>query len=92
MRNCVTAPKDALLIKAIATEEKLDVAHPEKDLLEMEGMEKEMAYMLASHEITTMEELAEQSVDDLIEFEGIEEEQAARLIMTARAPWFAENK
>ncbi len=84
--------KDALLIKAIATEEKLDVAHPEKDLLEMEGMEKEMAYMLASHEITTMEELAEQSVDDLIAYEGIEEEQAARLIMTARAPWFAEDK
>ncbi len=84
--------KDSLLIKAIATEEKLDVAHPEKDLLEMDGMEKEMAYMLASQDITTREELAEQSVDELIKFEGIEEEQAARLIMTARAPWFAEDK
>lgn len=84
--------KDALLIKAIATEEKLESVHPDDDLLEMEGMEKDLAYLLASHGIKSMEELAEQSVDDLVEIEEIDAEQAARLIMTARAPWFAEEK
>jgi len=39
-----------------------------------------------------MESLAEQSVDDLIEIEGMDEERAAKLIMTARAPWFQEEQ
>jgi N utilization substance protein A len=39
-----------------------------------------------------MEDLAEQSVDELIEVEGIDEAHAAELIMTARAPWFAEEQ
>lgn len=84
--------KDALLIKAIATEEKLDTVHPEKNLLEMEGMDKGLAYTLAGHGIISMEDLADQAVDDLIEIEEIDQERAARLIMTARAPWFAEDK
>jgi len=43
---------------------------------------------LASRGIVTMEDLAEQAVDDLLEIEGLSEERAAELIMTARAPWF----
>jgi N utilization substance protein A len=39
-----------------------------------------------------MEELAEQAVDELLEIEGIDEERAKLLIMTARAPWFADEK
>lgn len=39
-----------------------------------------------------MEDLAEQSVDELTEIEGIDDDQAATLIMTAREPWFAEEK
>jgi N utilization substance protein A len=38
-----------------------------------------------------MEDLAEQAVDDLMDVEGMDEEKAAALIMTARAPWFAEE-
>jgi N utilization substance protein A len=38
-----------------------------------------------------MEDLAEQAVDDLMDIEGMDEEKAATLIMTARAPWFAEE-
>ena len=38
--------------------------------------------------VHTMEDLAEQAVDDLLDIEGLEEERAAQLIMTARAPWF----
>jgi len=67
------------------------MAEPAKDLLEMEGMDEHTAHLLASNGITTMEELAEQSVDELIEIEGIDEERAKLLIMTARAPWFANQ-
>ena len=83
--------RDVLLTKAIALEEKIDMAEPAKDLLEMEGMDEHTAHLLASNGITTMEELAEQSVDELLEIEGIEEERAKLLIMAARAPWFANQ-
>ncbi len=81
--------KDALLINAIAAEEKIETAHPAQDLLEMEGMDKDLAYDLASQGIITMDDLAEQSVDDLLIFSGMNEERAAKLIMKAREPWFA---
>ena len=83
--------KDELLNLAIASEEELDGAQPADDLLEMDGMERHLAFILASRDIVTMEDLAEQSVDDLTDIEGIDEERAAALIMTARAPWF-ENE
>lgn len=82
--------KDVLLTQAIASEEELDGAEPAQDLLEMDGMDKHLAYVLASKGVVTMEDLAEQSVDDLVEIEELDEERAASLIMTARAPWFAE--
>jgi N utilization substance protein A len=83
--------RDVLLTKAIALEEKIDMAEPAKDLLEVEGMDEHTAHLLASNGITTMEELAEQSVDELIEIEGIDAERAKVLIMAARAPWFANE-
>ncbi len=83
--------KDALLTLAIANEEKLDQAEPADDLLQMDGMDRHLAFLLAAQGIVTMEDLAEQSVDDLLDIEGIDEERAASLIMTARAPWFAEE-
>jgi N utilization substance protein A len=80
--------KDALLTKALVSEEKFEQAEPAEDLLNMEGMDRELAVELASRGIVTMEDLAEQAVDDLLEIEGLSEERAAELIMTARAPWF----
>ncbi len=82
--------KDALLTQALASEEKLDDNEPADDLLNMEGMDKTLAYAMASRGIVTMEDLAEQSVDELVEIDGIDEEKAAALIMKAREPWFAE--
>ena len=82
--------KDALLTMAIASESELGSSEPAQDLLEMRGMEKQLAYVLASSGVVTMEDLAEQSVDELMEVEGMTEERAAELIMTAREPWFAE--
>lgn len=82
--------KDALLTQAIASEEKLD-QEPAEDLLTMDGMDKHLAYVLASRGIVTMDDLAEQSIDELIDIEDMTEERAAELIMTARAPWFADE-
>ena len=57
----------------------------------MDGMDKITAYALAKKGIVTMDDLAEQAVDDIIDVEGIDADRAAKLIMTARAPWF-ENQ
>lgn len=86
--------RDALLTKAIAQEEKLSSANPDQTLLDMDGMDEHMARVLASNGIKTMEDLAEQAVDELLEVEDLEidEERAKELIMTARAPWFAEEE
>jgi N utilization substance protein A len=81
--------KDALLTQAIATEEKLSQNEPADDLLSMDGMDKHLAFVLASRGICTMEDLAEQSIDELLDVEGMTQERASQLIMTARAPWFA---
>jgi len=82
--------KDALLTQEIASEEKLEGSEPAEDLLNMEGMDKHLAYVLASKGIITMEDLAEQAIEDLIDIEELDEVRAGELIMTARAPWFAE--
>jgi len=83
--------KDLLLTRAIASEEQLGDSRPAEDLLAMDGMSRDLAYALAARGIVTMEDLAEQSVDELLEIDGMTEEQAGQLIMTARAPWFAES-
>ncbi|GAB5414931.1 MAG: transcription termination factor NusA [Congregibacter sp.] len=83
--------KDALLTLAIASEEQLGAQEPAEDLLSMEGMERHLAYILASRGIVTMEDLAEQGVDELMDIEDMTEERAGELIMTARAPWFEEE-
>lgn len=83
--------KDALLTQAIASEEDLSSANIAEDLLSMEGMDDQLALALSKMGIKSMEDLAEQSIDELMEVEGMEEERAGTLIMTARAPWFAEE-
>ncbi len=83
--------RDALLTKAIAGEEKLGEKEPAEDLLDMEGMERRLAYELASNDVITMEDLADLAVPDLLEIvPDMDEETAGTLIMTARAPWFRD--
>jgi len=77
----------AILTAAIAKEE--TVADPAEDLKSMDGMDIDMAKLMASKGIVTMEDLAELSVDELLDIIKIDEEKAKTLIMTARAPWFA---
>lgn len=78
--------KDALLTKALVSEE--GAKEPADDLLAMEGMERKLAFALAARGIVTMEDLAEQAIDDIADIEGITPESAAQLIMKAREPWF----
>jgi N utilization substance protein A len=83
--------RDVLLTQAIMKEEKIGDAEPAADLLTMEGMDKDLAYELAGRGVVTMEDLAEQAVDELLDIDGLDRERAGTLIMTARAPWFAEE-
>ena len=81
--------RDVLLEQALTSKDTLSAsAEPAKDLLEMDGMTRHLAYVLASCGIVTREDLAEQSVDELLEIKEINEDLAAKLIMTARKPWF----
>jgi len=84
--------RDVLLTQAIVSEEIIDAAEPAEDLLNLEGMDRELAFELAGKGVITREDLAEQAVDDLEEIEGLDEERAARLIMAARAHWFEEEE
>lgn len=83
--------KSALTTQELAHEESFDNVEPAEDLLNMDGMDTRLAYQLARHGIITMEDLAEQAVDDLMDIEDMVEEKAGELIMAARAPWFAEE-
>ena len=85
--------RDVLLTQAIVQEEKIDEVEPAEDLLSLEGMEKSLAYLLASKGVVTREDLAELATDDLLEInEEIGEEEAAAMIMKARAHWFEEEQ
>ncbi|MCE9686389.1 transcription termination factor NusA [Shewanella sp. AS16] len=84
--------KAAISTRALASEEALDGVEPSDDLLALEGLERHLAYVLASKGVVTLEDLAEQGIDDLIEIEELTEEKAGELIMAARnICWFGEE-
>ena len=84
-----TRARDVLLTQAIVQEEKIDEVEPAEDLLGLEGMEKGLAFLLASKGVVTREDLAELATDDLLEINtDMDKEDAAALIMKARAHWF----
>ena len=80
--------KNALLASAISGETVTE-SSDEQDLLELEGMTTEIVTKLAEAGIRTQEDLAEQAVIDVVEATGIDDALAGKLIMAARAPWFA---
>ena len=84
--------RDVLLTRAIASEEQLESAEPTQELLDMDGMTKDLALSLSSKGVTTLDDLAELAVDELVEMDDLNEEQAAALIMKARESWFADEK
>lgn len=85
-----TRAKNAITAKALAEEEALKQAKIEDALLNLEGMERHIAFKLAEKGITTLEELAEQGTDDLADIEELNNEKAGELIMNARQIcWFS---
>lgn len=80
---------DVLLEQALSDEE-VGGVEPSAELLALEDLPRHVAYTLASKGVVTLEDLAEQSVDDLLELTGTEldRDQAAKLIMSARKKWF----
>ncbi|MBY5992699.1 transcription termination factor NusA [Ferrimonas balearica] len=84
--------KAALTTAALASEEALDGAEPADDLLNLEGMERHLAFVMASRGVVTLEDLADQGIDDLSDIEELSEEKAGELIMAARnICWFGED-
>ena len=82
----------ALTTRALATEESLEGSEPKEELLNLEGMERHVAFVLASRGITDLEALAEQGVDEIADIEELNEEKAGELIMAARnIVWFNEE-
>ena len=57
----------------------------------MDGMTLELANKLSAIGVFTMEDLAEQSIDDLADIKDLTSEQAGEFIMQARAPWFKDD-
>ena len=83
-----TRARNTITNRELADEANRITQEPAEDLLTMDGMTTKLAYDLAAMGIITMEDLAEQAVDDIIEIESMTEAMAGEIIMTARAPWF----
>lgn len=84
--------KQALSTQALAKEETLAGAKPADDLLALDGMTQDLAYELAARGISTLEDLAEQGIDDLSGIPEMTEQKAGELIMAARnICWFGEQ-
>ena len=84
--------KNALTTLALAQEESLGDKKPADDLLNLEGLDRAIAFKLAAHGVCTLEDLAEQGVDDLADIEGLTDEKAGELIMAARnICWFGDE-
>jgi N utilization substance protein A len=81
--------RDALLVQAIASEEQAENLDPE--LLNLEGMDKDLAAKLATSGVKKRDDLADLALDDLVEMTGIEAERAKALIMKAREHWFVQE-
>ena len=84
--------KEALTTQALASEETLEGAEPAEDLLKLEGLERHLAFVLASRGVRTLEDLAEQGIDEISDIEELDETKAGELIMAARnICWFNEE-
>ncbi|AZQ84125.1 transcription termination/antitermination protein NusA [Colwellia sp. Arc7-635] len=84
--------KAAITTQALASEETLEGAEPAQDLLDLAGLERHLAFVLASRGVRTLEDLAEQGVDEISDIEDLDETKAGELIMAARnICWFNEE-
>ena len=71
-------------VKTVSVEVRKTRTYVKRSVLENEDAER-----VAAEE--AVQRAAEQAVDDLLDIEGMDNERASQLIMTARAPWFADE-
>lgn len=82
--------RDYLLSKAISSVE--GGAEVDDDLYEVDGVDEELAARLGENGILSRDDLAELGADELVEMVEIDEATAGKLIMAARAHWFADEQ
>ncbi|EAA6039338.1 transcription termination/antitermination protein NusA [Salmonella enterica subsp. diarizonae] len=84
--------KNALATLAQDQEASLGDNKPADDLLNLEGLDRDMAFKLAARGVCTLEDLADQGIDDLADIKGLTDEKAGELIMAARnICWFGDE-
>ncbi|MCE1914795.1 helix-hairpin-helix domain-containing protein, partial [Enterobacter hormaechei] len=84
--------KAALTTLELAQKESLSDKQPTEELLNLTGMNRTLAFDLAARGICTLEDLAEQGIDDLSDIEGLNDEKTGELIMAARnICWFGDD-
>lgn len=85
--------KAAITTLALAKEESLGNNKPAEDLLNLENLDRDIAYRLAARGVCTLEDLAEQGIDEIADIEGLNNELAGELIMAARnIRWFGDQE
>ena len=84
--------KDALLTQAIASEEELDAHEPAEDLAHDGGYGSTLGFLLASRGSSRWKTSLSRASTTYVDIEDMTAERAAELIMTARAPWFADEE
>ncbi|AGF49839.1 N-utilization substance protein A [Candidatus Kinetoplastibacterium blastocrithidii TCC012E] len=77
--------RSSLLTEAIVKEENIEIG---SDLLNINGVSKEILLKLAERKIFTKNDLAELDAVELSEISGLSEDEAASVIISARAHWF----
>ncbi|PPI88609.1 transcription termination/antitermination protein NusA [Candidatus Pantoea edessiphila] len=92
IRNLRKKAKHILTTLELAKEESIVVHKPNKDLLSLKGLNRSLVFQLSLKGISTLESLAEQSVDDLIDIEELNKTKAGALIMAARNICWFGNK
>ena len=70
----------------MALEEKLQQADPK--FIQMDGMTMEIAAGLVQRGISSLDDLADQAIDDIVDIDGLNADLAGQLIMKARESWF----
>jgi N utilization substance protein A len=73
----------------LAEEEVIDENRPAQEIMDLEGMDEQVAFALAERGIRTLDDLADLATDEITDIEGVDEQRAAQLIMAARAPMIA---
>lgn len=77
--------RNALLARALQREENLRQA--DKTLLELPGMDNDLAAKLVAGGVKTANDVADLATDELVEKTGLAEDKASALIMAARQSW-----